>query len=133
MQSVSSNGVVISFNPPKEYNEIDIIPILQAGDQGAAIVSVTFLLFLSPKFILPHSIHSNLYVAGTLQTTSPRALNQLVSYSANRRQTMEKKKPKKGKQTLSCFPVPVAAVTSSLQLLSTLPLPVLPCLFRCFH
>lgn len=60
LQSVSSDELVIFFNPPKEYNVIDIILTLQTWGPGIGIVLVTRQLY---------SIFSNLYSAGTMLTT----------------------------------------------------------------
>lgn len=86
LQLVSSNGGVLSFYPPKEYNETDSIPTLQTGDKGTARVSVTCLLFLIFETILPHSRLSNLDVARTLSyiTWDSEPASFLLS-SANRR------------------------------------------------
>ena len=48
LQSVSSNGI-ISFNPPKEYNEIDIIPILQGGHEGKQLCLLHVYRFSAPR------------------------------------------------------------------------------------
>ena len=127
LQSVSSNGI-ISFNPPKEYNEIDIIPILQGGHEGKHLCLLHVYRFSAPRpsFLLA-CLLANPYAAGSLQATSPGTLNQLLSYSASRRQTMEKRKPKKGKQ--SFFRAPLLLQLQSSPASSLSPLSHSQCLF----
>ena len=47
--AISLKQWLISFNPPKEYNEIDIIPILQTGDEGKQLCLLHVYRFSPPR------------------------------------------------------------------------------------
>lgn len=128
--------MVISFNPPKEYNEIGIIPILQTWDQRTAVVLVSCLLFQPQAHPVIVYTLCNLCSAGTLQTTWPRTLNQLVSYEVLQTEARKWRKwTKQRDQNFFLLPcsssvTPIAAVVSHLHLLLVLPHPVLSQLLK---
>lgn len=47
--AISLKQRIISFNPPKEYNEIDIIPILQTGDEAKQLCLLHVYRFSAPR------------------------------------------------------------------------------------